>query len=57
MREFRNRKPILVVGGRADDYLGEYMAGGIVLILALDALDREDVQNNTQICVGSSHHS
>ncbi|MEM4374414.1 MAG: glutamate synthase [Nitrososphaerota archaeon] len=44
MREFRNRKPILVVGGRADDYLGEYMAGGIVLILGLDALDREDVQ-------------
>ncbi len=37
MREYRVRRPFLVVGGRADDYLGEYMAGGIVVVLGLDS--------------------
>ncbi len=35
MREYQNLKPYLVVGETADDYLGEYMAGGVVLILNL----------------------
>ncbi len=42
MREFQDRKPFLIVGGRADDYLGEYMAGGVVMILGLDAMEHED---------------
>ena len=41
MREFRERKPYLIVGGRADDYLGEYMAGGVVMVLGVDALDMD----------------
>jgi len=36
MREYRERKPCMIVGGRADDYLGEYMAGGIIAILGLN---------------------
>ncbi|GBC69332.1 Glutamate synthase [NADPH] large chain [archaeon HR01] len=44
MREFRDRRPCLVVGGRADDFLGEYMAGGVVMVLGVDALDVEDVR-------------
>ena len=35
MREYQHLKPYLVVGETADDYLGEYMAGGIVAILNL----------------------
>lgn len=35
MREYRDGRPFLIVGGTADDYLGEYMAGGIVMILNL----------------------
>ena len=35
MREYRDSKPHLVVGESADDYLGEYMAGGTVLVLNL----------------------
>jgi glutamate synthase domain-containing protein 1/glutamate synthase domain-containing protein 3 len=35
MREYNNSRPFLVVGETADDYLGEYMAGGIVCILNL----------------------
>ncbi|MCS7133330.1 MAG: glutamate synthase [Candidatus Caldarchaeum sp.] len=39
MREFRDSKPYLIVGGRADDYLGEYMAGGVVMVLGIDSMD------------------
>ena len=35
MREYMNRKPFLIVGETADDYLGEYMAGGVVIVLNL----------------------
>ena len=35
MREYENHRPILIVGETADDYLGEYMAGGVVMVLNL----------------------
>lgn len=35
MREYQNRKPYLIIGETADDYLGEYMAGGVVAVLNL----------------------
>ncbi len=35
MKEYMNKKPILVVGGTGQDFLGEYMAGGILLVLGL----------------------
>ena len=35
MREYMDRRPYLIVGGRADDYFGEYMAGGVAVILGL----------------------
>ncbi|MHB1908433.1 MAG: GltB/FmdC/FwdC-like GXGXG domain-containing protein [Nitrososphaerales archaeon] len=35
MREYEDDKPFLIVGERADDYLGEYMAGGVACILNL----------------------
>jgi glutamate synthase domain-containing protein 1/glutamate synthase domain-containing protein 3 len=33
MREYRDERPFLIVGESADDYLGEYMAGGVVVVL------------------------
>jgi glutamate synthase domain-containing protein 3 len=36
MKEFGDTRPTLVVGGTAKDYLGEYMAGGTILVLGLD---------------------
>ena len=33
MREYRDHRPFLIVGETADDYLGEYMAGGAAVIL------------------------
>ncbi|MDG6929201.1 MAG: glutamate synthase [Nitrososphaerota archaeon] len=35
MREYGDRKPFMIVGETADDYLGEYMAGGVVVVLNL----------------------
>ncbi|MEM0384253.1 MAG: hypothetical protein QXV27_05355 [Candidatus Caldarchaeum sp.] len=39
MREFRDKRPYLIVGGKADDYFGEYMAGGVAMVLGLDWMD------------------
>jgi glutamate synthase domain-containing protein 3 len=35
MKEYMNKKPYLVVGGTAQDFLGEYMAGGVLVVLGL----------------------
>jgi len=35
MKEYLQKKPYLVVGGTAQDFLGEYMAGGVLLVLGL----------------------
>lgn len=35
MKEYLDKKPVLVIGGTTQDFLGEYMAGGIVIILGL----------------------
>lgn len=36
MKEFLSKKPYLVVGGTAQDFLGEYMAGGVLVVLGLN---------------------
>ncbi len=41
MREYRDSKPWAIIGGRADDYFGEYMAGGMAVVLGLGALDKD----------------
>ncbi len=41
MKEYREKVPVLVIGGTAQDFLGEYMAGGIVLLLGLTLQDGE----------------
>ena len=36
MKEYQGRKPALVIGGTAQDFLGEYMAGGVLILLGLN---------------------
>ena len=36
MKEYQSKKPVLVIGGTAQDFLGEYMAGGILVLLGLN---------------------
>lgn len=35
MKEYKDKKPALVIGGTAQDFLGEYMAGGVLVLLGL----------------------
>lgn len=36
MKEYQEKKPTIVIGGTAQDFLGEYMAGGIMVLLGLN---------------------
>lgn len=36
MKEYEDKKPVLVIGGTAQDFLGEYMAGGVLIVLGLN---------------------
>ena len=36
MKAFRDLVPTIIIGGTVKDFLGEYMAGGIIVVLALD---------------------
>jgi glutamate synthase domain-containing protein 3 len=36
MKEFRDMKPVLVIGSCAGSFLGEYMAGGTIVLLGLN---------------------
>jgi len=36
MKEYQNKKPMLVIGGVAQDFFAEYMAGGVALVLGLN---------------------
>lgn len=40
MKAYRERFPVVVVGTTAEDYLGEYMAGGILAVLNLKSSER-----------------
>ncbi len=33
MKEFKERKPAVIIGGTTGDFLGEYMAGGTIIVL------------------------
>ncbi len=46
MKEYRDKVPALVIGNKAGDFLGEYMAGGILIVLGLDAEKGEPVVGN-----------
>ena len=35
MKEYKEHKPVIVIGGRAGSFLGEYQAGGLIVVLAL----------------------
>jgi len=43
MKAYRGTKPVVVAGGTAGDFLGEYMAGGILIVLGLDRRQNEDI--------------
>ena len=43
MKEYIGKRPAIVIGGTAQDFLGEYMAGGVLVVLGLNM--KEKVHN------------
>lgn len=58
MKEYKSTKPILVVGGRAKEFFGEYMAGGILVALGLEINGKaaSNMENIVQGSLGSGMH-
>ncbi len=36
MKQYEDKKPVIVVGGKTGSFVGEYLAGGLIIILGLD---------------------
>lgn len=36
MKAYKDKVPVMIIGGRAGSFLGEYQAGGIIIVLALN---------------------
>ena len=45
MKEDGEKVPVLVIGGCAGSFLGEYQAGGVIMVLGLNRGDRRIVHN------------
>ncbi len=39
MKQYKDKRPVIVVGGNTGSFLGEYLAGGIIVVLGLDNMD------------------
>jgi len=44
MKSYIEKFPVIVIGGRAGNFLGEYMAGGVIIVLGLD-LEESNTEN------------
>ena len=45
MKEYGEKVPVLVIGGCAGSFLGEYQAGGIIMVLGLNRGEKRIVHN------------
>lgn len=39
MKEYKDKKPVIVIGGKVGSFLGEYLAGGIIMVLGIGTDD------------------
>jgi len=39
MKEYKEKKPVIVIGGKAGSFLGEYLAGGLIVVLGIGCKD------------------
>ena len=46
MKEYQGKRPMVVIGGTAQDFLGEYMAGGVLILLGLNLKEGESHKAN-----------
>ena len=45
MKEYRDKVPVMIIGGRTGSFLGEYQAGGIIAVLGIGAEESRIVGN------------
>ncbi|MBN1802251.1 MAG: hypothetical protein JW891_12135 [Candidatus Lokiarchaeota archaeon] len=50
IKEYEHKFPVIVIGGTAKDFLGEYMAGGLIVALGLKFENGNVVENDHPIC-------
>jgi glutamate synthase domain-containing protein 3 len=51
MKEYQQKRPVLVIGGTVQDFLGEYMAGGVVIVMGL-TLSKDEYHTCASIGAG-----
>jgi glutamate synthase domain-containing protein 3 len=39
MKEYKEKKPVIVIGGKVGSFLGEYLAGGLIVVLGINIED------------------
>jgi len=37
MKEYKDKRPVIVVGGSTGSFLGEYLAGGMIIVLGMES--------------------
>lgn len=45
MKAYKEKLPVMIIGGRTGSFLGEYQAGGIIIVLGLNIGDKKIVGN------------
>ena len=58
MKAYKDKIPVMIIGGCAGSFLGEYQAGGILVVLGLNASGRPIVGNfPAQVCTAENYFS
>ena len=39
MKEYKEKKPVIIIGGKVGSFLGEYLAGGLIIVLGMGTAD------------------
>lgn len=46
MKQYKKQIPVVIVGGTAGDFFGEYLAGGVLILLGLDSDENTPIAGN-----------
>lgn len=52
MKSYQDNKPVLIAGGKAGDFFGEYMAGGVLILLGMNTDDPEKPKHGYRFGTG-----
>jgi len=52
MKSYNDNKPVLIAGGKAGDFFGEYMAGGVLVLLGMTSDEPEKAKHGFSLGTG-----